>query len=188
VLFAVLVFRAPILAPLVIALIDLMRCMPFILFCYLIYYVLPYGGILTGNLTAGVPALTLYNAAYVAELLRGAWQALPRDTIEAGTAFGFHGWRLVWRIVLPPGRAERGADARQSGDPDHQGQRLSRDHHLAGTHLRRQRDPGDPLRAVRRVPVRRAVLLVAVPWRRGRRARRAWPRRVVPARGSWAER
>jgi polar amino acid transport system permease protein len=83
-------------------LIDLMRCVPFMLFCYMIYYGLPSCGIVIGNLTAGIVALTLYNAAYIAELLRGGYAALPRDGIEAGHAFGFHGWRLLTRIILPP--------------------------------------------------------------------------------------
>ena len=83
-------------------LIDLMRCVPFMLFCYLIYYGLPSFGIVIGNLMAGIIALTIYNAAYIAELLRGGYEALPREGIEAGYAFGFHGWRLLLRIILPP--------------------------------------------------------------------------------------
>jgi polar amino acid transport system permease protein len=101
-LFAVLIsrVRAPALA--LAWLIDLMRCVPFMLFCYLIYYGLPSFGIVIGNLMAGIIALTIYNAAYVAELLRGGYAALPREGIEAGQAFGFHGRRLLLRIILPP--------------------------------------------------------------------------------------
>ncbi|HEX9462402.1 MAG TPA: ABC transporter permease subunit [Alphaproteobacteria bacterium] len=84
------------------AVIDLMRCLPFMLFCYMIYYALPVFGITIENIAAGVLALTLYNACYIAELLRGAFQALPRENVEAAHAFGFHGWRLVVRIILPP--------------------------------------------------------------------------------------
>jgi polar amino acid transport system permease protein len=83
-------------------LIDLMRCVPFMLFCYLVYYGLPYCGVLLDGLSAGIFALTVYNAAYFAELLRGSWTALPREQIEAGSAFGFHGWRLIRHVVLPP--------------------------------------------------------------------------------------
>ena len=39
--------------------------------------------------TTGAPAwsaLTIYNAAYMAEILRGAWAAMPREPIEAGVA------------------------------------------------------------------------------------------------------
>ena len=101
-LFALLVSRLPVLPWAFSWLIDLMRCVPFMLFCYLIYYGLPSFGITVDNWVAGVAALTLYNAAYIAELLRGAYVALPREGIEAGQAFGFHGLGLLWRIVLPP--------------------------------------------------------------------------------------
>lgn len=83
-------------------LIDLLRCVPFMLFCYLVYYGLPYAGVLLSGFWAGVLSLAVYNAAYIAELLRGAWTALPRESIEAGSAFGFHGWRLVRHVILPP--------------------------------------------------------------------------------------
>jgi polar amino acid transport system permease protein len=81
--------------------IDLMRCVPFMLFCYLIYYALPSFGIVLSDVTCGILALTIYNAAYIAELLRGGYAALPRESIEAGHAFGFEGWPLMTRIILP---------------------------------------------------------------------------------------
>jgi polar amino acid transport system permease protein len=102
VLFALLISRVRVIERVFTWLIDLMRCVPFMLFCYMIYYALPSFGIVIGNLTAGIVALTLYNAAYIAELLRGGYVALPREGIEAGHAFGFHGWRLLTRIILPP--------------------------------------------------------------------------------------
>jgi polar amino acid transport system permease protein len=102
VLFSMLISRVRAVEVTLAWLIDLMRCVPFMLFCYLIYYGLPSVGIVVGNLTAGIAALTLYNAAYIAELLRGGYEALPREGIEAGHAFGFHGWRLLVRIILPP--------------------------------------------------------------------------------------
>jgi len=102
VLFSLLISRVRTVEVALAWLIDLMRCVPFMLFCYMIYYGLPSVGIVVGNLTAGITALTLYNAAYIAELLRGGYKALPREGIEAGQAFGFHGWRLLLRIILPP--------------------------------------------------------------------------------------
>jgi polar amino acid transport system permease protein len=82
--------------------VDAMRCVPFLLFAYLVYYGLPSLGIRFTNFGAGLLALTLYNAAYMAELLRAAWSALPREMLEAGHAFGFTGLSLFRRIVLPP--------------------------------------------------------------------------------------
>lgn len=81
--------------------VDGMRCVPFLLFAYIVYYGLPSLGLSLSNWSSGLFALIVYNTAYMAELLRGAWKELPRDTIDAGTAFGFHGIGLL-RIVLPP--------------------------------------------------------------------------------------
>jgi len=82
--------------------VDAMRCVPFLLFVYLIYYGLPSLGLRFDNWSTGIAALTLYNSAYMGELLRASWADLPKEQIEAGHAFGFSGWRLFRRIILPP--------------------------------------------------------------------------------------
>jgi polar amino acid transport system permease protein len=84
------------------AYVDAMRCVPFLLFVYLIYYGLPTLGLRFDNWSSGIAALILYNTAYMGELLRAAWNNLPKEMIEAGHAFGFSGWRLFRRIILPP--------------------------------------------------------------------------------------
>ena len=83
-------------------LVDAMRCVPFLLFAYLIYYGLPSLGLRLSNWSSGLAALIIYHAAYMAELLRGAWRGLPQEAIEAGRAFGFHGFGLFRRVILPP--------------------------------------------------------------------------------------
>lgn len=84
------------------AYVDAMRCAPFLLFVYLIYFGLPTLGINMSNWSAGAVALILYNTAYMGELLRGAWLELPASLIESGKAFGFRGITLLRRIILPP--------------------------------------------------------------------------------------
>jgi len=83
-------------------LVDVMRCVPFLLFAYIVYYGLPSLGVQMDNWTSGLLALILYNAAYMAELIRAAWSGLPQEQIEAGAAFGFHGLGLFRRVILPP--------------------------------------------------------------------------------------
>jgi polar amino acid transport system permease protein len=82
--------------------VDAMRCIPFLLLAYIVYYGLPTLGIRFNNWSAGLCALVIYNAAYMAEILRGGWASLPREHIDAGYAFGFSGVRLYRRIILPP--------------------------------------------------------------------------------------
>ena len=82
--------------------VDGMRCVPFLLFAYIVYYGLPSLGLRLDNWSSGLAALIIYNTAYMAEILRGAWQAQPKEPIEAGVAFGFPEVRLFRRIILPP--------------------------------------------------------------------------------------
>jgi polar amino acid transport system permease protein len=83
-------------------LVDTMRCVPFLLFAYIIYYGLPSVGLNFNSAQSGLIALIIYNTAYMAELIRGSWLSLPAETIEAGHAFGFHGLGLVRWLILPP--------------------------------------------------------------------------------------
>ncbi len=97
-----LVSQHPWLRVAVQSLVDLLRCVPFLLLAYLVYYGLPSLGLDLDNWTTGLGAIALYNTAYMAEILRSAWTRLPREMIEAATAFGFHGPALYLRIIMPP--------------------------------------------------------------------------------------
>lgn len=81
--------------------VDLLRCVPFLLLAYLIYYGLPEFGLRIGSWSAGLVSLTLYNAAYLVEIFRAAFLAIPKDDREAAAAFGFSRGQLYRRIVLP---------------------------------------------------------------------------------------
>src|SRR5215467_8752845 len=62
------------------ALVDTMRCIPFLLLAYLIYYALPSLGLNFNNWTSGLLAIVVYNAGYMAEILRGVWAQLDRKS------------------------------------------------------------------------------------------------------------
>lgn len=46
-------------------------------------------------------ALTIFAAAYLAEVIRGGLQGLPRGQVEAAQALGIPYWKAVWHIILP---------------------------------------------------------------------------------------
>lgn len=81
---------------------ESMRCVPFLLFVYIIYFGLPSFGIQLSNWTTGVIALILYHSAYISIVFKGAWEDIPKETIDAGKAFGFHGVNLIRRVIVPP--------------------------------------------------------------------------------------
>ena len=97
-----LMSKRPVIFGLARLFVDGMRCVPFLLFAYIIYYGLPSLGLRLDNWSSGLAALIIYNTAYMAEILRGAWAVQPREPIEAGIAFGFSELKLFRRIILPP--------------------------------------------------------------------------------------
>ena len=56
---------------------------------------------LLGPVTVAVIGLTLHEAAYAAEVVRGGILSVDRGQIEAAQALGLSRWRRWWRIVLP---------------------------------------------------------------------------------------
>ncbi|MDW9540003.1 ABC transporter permease subunit [Sinorhizobium meliloti] len=46
-------------------------------------------------------ALTVFAAAYLAEVIRGGLQGIPAGQIEAAKALGIPSWKAAWHIVLP---------------------------------------------------------------------------------------
>ncbi|MEJ0094895.1 MAG: amino acid ABC transporter permease [Methylocella sp.] len=83
------------------ALVDFLRCVPFLLLAYLVYYGLPGLGLRLDAWGAGLLTLVVYTSAYLVEIFRAAWMALPRDGIEAARAYGFTRGALYWRIIFP---------------------------------------------------------------------------------------
>ncbi len=81
--------------------IDAVRGVPFLMLAYFIYYGLPSLGVTFGSWTTALVSIVIYNSAYIAEILRASWKAMPPGQIEAGRAYGFSGWILLKRIILP---------------------------------------------------------------------------------------
>lgn len=96
-----LVSRRPLVRRAARLVIDGARCVPFLLLAFLVYFGLPTLGVRLDSFTAAITTLVAYNAAYMAEILRGAWVHLPEAQTETARAFGFTGLGLVRRIVLP---------------------------------------------------------------------------------------
>ncbi|MGH1506281.1 MAG: amino acid ABC transporter permease [Acidimicrobiales bacterium] len=51
--------------------------------------------------TRGIAAVTLFSAAYIAEIIRGGLQAVPKGQVEAGQALGLAPLKITRLIVLP---------------------------------------------------------------------------------------
>jgi general L-amino acid transport system permease protein len=54
-----------------------------------------------GDLSRALIAITIFEAAYVAETVRGGLQSIPRGQFEAAQAIGLSPWKTTRRVVLP---------------------------------------------------------------------------------------
>jgi len=85
--------------------IEMVRGVPLISLLFLGFVMLslflPPGVDAPGLVIRGVVVLTLFTAAYIAEIVRGGLQSVPRGQIEAAMALGLSPFRVTFNIVLP---------------------------------------------------------------------------------------
>jgi His/Glu/Gln/Arg/opine family amino acid ABC transporter permease subunit len=81
--------------------VQFIRGTPLLLQLFVIYYVLPYAGLILSPFTSAVWGLTLNYSAYMAEVFRGGILAIPKGQWEAGLSIGMSRRLLLRRIILP---------------------------------------------------------------------------------------
>lgn len=74
---------------------------PILVLAYVVYFVLPKVGIRLSEVTAGLLTLMLYYSPYMAEAIRGAFNAIPAGQIEAAQTVGMSGWQIARRVIVP---------------------------------------------------------------------------------------
>ena len=93
--------RRPWLARLGGAYVSVFRGVPLLVQLLFIYYFLAEFGLDVPAIVAAVGGLALSSAAYQAEILRGALNAVPRGQTEAAVALGFTDFEIWRRVLLP---------------------------------------------------------------------------------------
>lgn len=81
--------------------IDLFRALPVLVLLILIYYALPFVGLVMNSFMAATLALSLVLAAYTAEVIRAGIEAIPKGQFEAAAALGLP-FRVIMRKVILP--------------------------------------------------------------------------------------
>nr|WP_278116475.1 amino acid ABC transporter permease [Mesorhizobium sp. WSM4875]WIE94823.1 amino acid ABC transporter permease [Mesorhizobium sp. WSM4875] len=82
--------------------IEIIRNTPFLVQLFFIFFGLPSIGLRLSVTTAAIMALTINTAAYIAEILRGGVDSLPKGQIEAGKALGLNRRQIFFDIILKP--------------------------------------------------------------------------------------
>lgn len=93
--------QVPLLAPVVVLYVSLLRATPLVTLVLLLFFALPSFGVDVGPVSAGLLALTLNTAAFNSEVWRASLMAFPREQIEAAKAVGMSAPLRFRRIVLP---------------------------------------------------------------------------------------
>lgn len=83
------------------AYIEVMRNTPLLVQMYLIYFGLPLIGITLSGFVSGMIAIALQHGAFLAEVYRGAIEAVPAGQWQAARAIGMRRWQIMQRVVLP---------------------------------------------------------------------------------------
>jgi general L-amino acid transport system permease protein len=94
----------PIIKTVCIAFIEIVRGVPLITILFMASLMIPLflpEGVNFNKLVRALVAFTLFAAAYVAEVIRGGLQALPKGQFEAADAMGMSYWQKTGLIILP---------------------------------------------------------------------------------------
>lgn len=79
----------------------LFRGTPLLIQLVLIYTGLPQLGLKPNVLTSALLALSLNEAAYLSETIRGGFLGIPKGQTEAAKALGLSRWTILRRVMLP---------------------------------------------------------------------------------------
>ncbi|WP_321845331.1 amino acid ABC transporter permease [Paraburkholderia bannensis] len=79
----------------------LVRGMPYLSQLVIVYFGLPVLGLTLTAVQATIVSLSIYAAAYFAEIFRAGWASIARGQIEAARAFGIGRWAAFRAIELP---------------------------------------------------------------------------------------
>jgi general L-amino acid transport system permease protein len=96
--------RMPVIRALCIAFIELVRGVPLITVLFMASVMLPLflpEGVTFDKLLRALIGIALFYAAYMAEVVRGGLQAIPRAQYEAAESLGYDYWQTMRLIVLP---------------------------------------------------------------------------------------
>jgi len=96
--------KLPIIRTVCILFIELWRAVPLITVLFMASVMLPLflpEGTTVDKLLRALVGVTLFESAYLAEVVRGGLQALPRGQYEAASSLGLNYWKSMSFIILP---------------------------------------------------------------------------------------
>jgi general L-amino acid transport system permease protein len=96
--------RMPVVQAICVVFIEFWRGVPLITVLFMSSVMLPLflpEGVNFDKLLRALIGVTLFEAAYMAEVVRGGLQAIPKGQYEAAAALGLGYWKMMGLIILP---------------------------------------------------------------------------------------
>lgn len=81
--------------------VEAIRGTPLLVQIYFFYYLVGTAWGFDNRYVAGLLILSIFEGAYVAEIVRGAWQSIDKQTFEVARAIGLSQWK-TFRLVTAP--------------------------------------------------------------------------------------
>lgn len=82
--------------------IQFIRGVPFLTFVFWVFFFLPtVAGYQASGVECAIVALTVYNAAFITEVVRGGITSIHRGQYEAATSLGLSPWRAFRLVIIP---------------------------------------------------------------------------------------
>lgn len=94
----------PVVKMLSVIFIEFWRGVPLVTVLFMAVYLLPLflpGGLSIDKLLSALIAVALFSSAYMAEVVRGGLQAIPKGQFEAAQAMGLSYWKAMAFVILP---------------------------------------------------------------------------------------
>jgi len=95
--------RVPVISPLTVGYVELIRNTPILVQIFMIFYALPQFGIVFDQFTVAWLAVTIWGGAFNTENFRAGFEAVPHRYREAGAALGFGRLGTFLNVTLPIG-------------------------------------------------------------------------------------
>lgn len=83
------------------AIVEFVRNIPLVLIAFIFYFALPVVGITLNGFVAGTVTLTVYTAAFIAEVIRAGILSVAKGQMEAARSSGLTYVQGMYYIVLP---------------------------------------------------------------------------------------
>jgi polar amino acid transport system permease protein len=84
-----------------IAYVEIFRRIPFLVVTYLVLFFIAAFVKQASLFLIALVAICIYSTAYTADIIRGGFESVARQQIEAATAMNFSRWQTLTRVIMP---------------------------------------------------------------------------------------